>query len=41
MRWRKQLIDLLSEEGDIIEEGDKEYYDVFPHLFKGQTGQRS
>ena len=28
--------DLLSEEGDIIEEGDKEYYDVFPHLFKGR-----
>jgi hypothetical protein len=28
--------DLLSEEGDIIAEGDKEYYDVFPHLFKGR-----
>ena len=28
--------DLLSEEGDIIAGGDKEYYDVFPSLFKGR-----
>jgi len=31
-----EVEDLLSEEGDIIAGGDKEYYDIFPNLFKGR-----